>query len=355
MLSVLGSNRLPKQLHLWDNLWHCDEYLLLCATGWEVDDEEEEEWELVPTTHSSLQHDVPEQHSAPQQHRVEQHSDPEPAGMTAVMLRVPRAERDLSDIPCSMRWLPRRRAAKFGLRRMSRAEDETLVEQLWQREYRVGAPRHWKLHDLPEEPEMEAAELEEHARETEHAAREAQETARVLREEAERQAFIESVPQGLTLEGLGVLRWECYSRQHSQVHQMLSKLVSLPPVSSCNSNVKRCVAIPHFLLMYARISWIRKTGRQKLTSSLLVPFACFYLFILHLWHSCLCEDPPDALALKSTSGRLQMTQEDLRSCECCQTQANFLYLKDVVGIIEDLTISGNVVRSTDPPLILQSS
>ena len=198
-------------------------------------DEEGEEWELLTMTDSHMQHDMPEQHSVPEQHA-------EPAGMVAEVPRVPAAERDLSDIRGSLSWLPRGRAAKFGLQRMLRVEDETLVEQLWQREYRVGAPRQWKLHDLPEEPEMEATVLEEHARETEHAAREAQETARVLREEAERQAFVESVPQGLTLEGLGVLRWECYSRQHSQVHQMLSNPPSLPTVSSCNNVVKRCIA-----------------------------------------------------------------------------------------------------------------
>ena len=72
----------------------------------------------------------------------------------------------------------------------------------------MGCPRAWKGHDIVEQPEREEALLEE----------EAAEAARVLREEAARQAFIESVPHGLTLEGLGVLRWECYSRQRSQAN-----------------------------------------------------------------------------------------------------------------------------------------
>ena len=237
-------------------------------TGWVSDDEEEEEWELLPRTDSHMQHDMPVQLPAPEQHA-------EPAGIIAEVPRVPAAERDLSDIRGSWSWLPRGRAAKFGLRRMSRVEDETLVEQLWQRAYRVGAPRHWKLHDSPEEPEMEAAVLEEHARETEHAAREAQETARVLREEAERQAFIESVPQGLTLEGLGVLRWECYSRQHSQVHQMLSNPLSLPPFPSCNSIVKCCMVLRFLTAIDVWQSVMQSQARRteidiELTSTLLL-------------------------------------------------------------------------------------
>ena len=91
--------------------------------------------------------------------------------------------------------------------------------------------------------------------------------------------------------------------------------------------------------------------QTELTSGLLVPFACFYSFYIFGIHASV-NDPPDALALKSTSGRLQMTPDDLHTRELCTTQASSSNAKYVLDIIERITSSGNVAQSTESSLIL---